>query len=184
MLFRSVGRFDVGDSIYDASGPTKLEAYRDFTIAPDGIIPDMERQTACVRFLNGQVVFKGEVYGDSAEEDMCRVQIRETIRSHLEKEEALFARGIKCLSLFFIDEVARYRAYGDDGEELVVGYGKVFEEEYARCVEEYLAQLPLNELYRTYLASIAAHDTHKGYFSIDKKTNRQVDSTVKRGSDE
>ena len=51
-----VGRFDVGDSIYDASGPTKLEAYRDFTIAPDGIIPDMERQTACVRFLNGQVV--------------------------------------------------------------------------------------------------------------------------------
>lgn len=179
-----VGRFDVGDSIYDASGSTKLEAYRDFTIAPDGIIPDMERQTACVRFLNGQVVFKGEVYGDSAEEDMCRVQIRETIRSHLEKEEALFARGIKCLSLFFIDEVARYRAYGDDGEELVVGYGKVFEEEYARCVEEYLAQLPLNELYRTYLASIAAHDTHKGYFSIDRKTNRQVDSTVKRGSDE
>ena len=179
-----VGRFDVGDSIYDASGPTKLEAYRDFTIAPDGIIPDMERQTACVRFLNGQVVFKGEVYGDSAEEDMRRVQIRETIRLHLEKEEALFARGIKCLSLFFIDEVARYRAYGDDGEELVVGYGKVFEEEYARCVEEYLAQLPLNEPYRTYLASIAAHDTHKGYFSIDKKTNRQVDSTVKRGSDE
>ena len=179
-----VGRFDVGDSIYDASGPTKLEAYRDFTIAPDGIIPDMERQTACVRFLNGQVVFKGEVYGDSAEEDMCRVQIRETIRSHLEKEEALFARGIKCLSLFFIDEVARYRAYGEDGEELTVGYGRMFEEEYERYVEEHLGQLPLNGPYRAYLTGISAHDTHKGYFSIDKKTNRQVDSTVKRGSDE
>lgn len=178
-----VGRFDVGDSIYDASGPTKLEAYRDFTIAPDGIIPDMEGQTACVRFLNGQVIFKGEVYGDSAEEDMRRVQIRETIRSHLEKEEALFARGIKCLSLFFIDEVARYRAYGEDGEELTVGYGKMFEEEYARCVDEYLAQLPLNEPYRAYLAGVAAHDTHKGYFSIDKK-GRAIDSTVKRGSDE
>lgn len=178
-----VGRFDVGDSIYDASGPTKLEAYRDFTIAPDGIIPDMEGQTACVRFLNGQVVFKGEVYGDSAEEDMRRVQIRETIRSHLEKEEALFARGIKCLSLFFIDEVARYRAYGEDGEELVVGYGKVFEEEYARCVEEYLARLPLNEPYRAYLAGIDAHGTHKGYFSIDKK-GHAIDSKTKRGSDE
>ncbi|MBR2684148.1 MAG: DEAD/DEAH box helicase family protein [Atopobiaceae bacterium] len=178
-----VGRFDVGDSIYDASGPTKLEAYRDFTIAPDGIVPDMEDQTACVRFLNGQVIFKGEVYGDSAEEDMRRVQIRETIRSHLEKEEALFARGIKCLSLFFIDEVARYRAYGEDGEELVVGYGKVFEEEYARCVDEYLAQLPLNEPYRAYLAGISAHETHKGYFSIDKR-GRAIDSATKRGSDE
>ncbi|MDO4899183.1 DEAD/DEAH box helicase family protein [Actinomyces sp.] len=180
---KQIHRFNVGDSIYDASGPTKLEAYRDFTIAPDGIIPDMEGQSACVRFLNGEVIWKGEVYGDSAEEDMRRVQIRETIRSHLEKEEALFARGIKCLSLFFIDEVARYRAYGDDGEELTVGYGKVFEEEYARCVEEYLAQLPLNEPYRAYLAGISAHETHKGYFSIDKK-GRAIDSTTKRGSDE
>lgn len=181
---KQIHRFNVGDSIYDESGPTKLEAYRDFTIAPDGIIPDMEGQSACVRFLNGEVIWKGEVYGDSAEEDMRRVQIRETIRSHLEKEEALFARGIKCLSLFFIDEVARYRAYGEDGEELTVGYGKVFEEEYARCVDEYLQQLPLNEPYRVYLAGISAHETHKGYFSIDKKTNRPVDSTVKRGSDE
>ena len=103
---KQVHRFNVGDSIYDESGPTKLEAYRDFTIAPDGIVPDFEGQDACVRFLNGEVIWKGEVYGDSAEEDMRRVQIRETIRSHLEKEEALFARGIKCLSLFFIDEVA------------------------------------------------------------------------------
>jgi type III restriction enzyme len=180
---KQIHRFNVGDSIYDESGPTKLEAYRDFTIAPDGIIPDMEGQSACVRFLNGEVIWKGEVYGDSAEEDMRRVQIRETIRSHLEKEEALFARGIKCLSLFFIDEVARYRAYGEDGEELVVGYGKMFEEEYARCVGEYLQQLPLNEPYRAYLAGISAHETHKGYFSIDKK-GRVIDSATKRGSDE
>lgn len=180
---KQIHRFNVGDSIYDESGPTKLEAYRDFTIAPDGIVPDMEGQAACVRFLNGEVIWKGEVYGDSAEEDMRRVQIRETIRSHLEKEEALFTRGIKCLSLFFIDEVARYRAYNDDGEELTVGYGKIFEEEYARCVDEYLQQLPLNEPYRAYLAGIAAHDTHKGYFSIDKK-GHAIDSKTKRGSDE
>ena len=180
---KQVHRFNVGDSIYDESGPTKLEAYRDFTIAPDGIVPDFEGQDACVRFLNGEVIWKGEVYGDSAEEDMRRVQMRETIRSHLEKEEALFGRGIKCLSLFFIDEVARYRAYGEDGEELTVGYGKVFEEEYARCVEEYLGQLPLDEPYRAYLAGISAHDTHKGYFSIDRH-GHAIDSATKRGSDE
>lgn len=90
---KQVHRFNVGDSIYDESGPTKLEAYRDFTIAPDGIVPDFEGQDACVRFLNGEVIWKGEVYGDSAKEDMRRVQIRETIRSHLEKEEALFLLG-------------------------------------------------------------------------------------------
>lgn len=177
-----VGRFNVGDSLYEASGETKLEAYRDFIIAPDGIVPDMEGQTACVRFLNGEVIYKGEVFGDSAEEDMRRVQIRETIRSHLEKEEALFSRGIKCLSLFFIDEVARYRAYDDDGNALTVGYGQLFEEEYDRCVQEYMDQLPLNEPYRVYLRGISTHDTHKGYFSIDKK-GHAIDSSVKRGSD-
>lgn len=178
-----MGRFDVGDSIYDASGETKLEAYRDYTIAPDGIVPDMDGMTGYVRFLNGKVIRKGEVYGDSAEDDMRRVQIRETIRSHLEKEEALFSRGIKCLSLFFIDEVAKYRAYGEDGEELTVGYGKVFEEEYDHCVQEVLDRLPLNEPYREYLAGIDAHETHRGYFSIDKK-GRAINSATKRGSDE
>lgn len=178
-----VGRFDVGDSIYDASGPTKLEAYRGFVIAPDGIVPDLEGQTAYVRFLNGEAIRKGDVYGDSAEEDMRRVQIRETIRSHLEKEEALFARNIKCLSLFFIDEVARYRAYDEEGNELTVGYGAIFEEEYARCVDAYLQQLPLNEPYRHYLSGISAHDAHKGYFSIDRN-RRAVDSPVRRGSEE
>ena len=177
-----IGRFNVGDSLYEASGETKLEAYRDLVIAPDGIVPDMEGQTACVRFLNGEVIYKGEVHGDSAEDDMRRVQIRETILSHLEKEDALFLRGIKCLSLFFIDEVARYRAYDDDGNELTVGYGKVFEEEYERCIKEYMDQLPFDEPHRAYLAGISARDTHKGYFSIDKK-GHAIDSAVKRGSD-
>ena len=177
------GRFCEGDSVYDASGDTRLEAYRDYAIAPDGVVPDMDGQTAFVRFLNGEVIRKGEVFGDSAEADMRRVQIRETIRSHLEKEEALFARGIKCLSLFFIDEVAKYRAYDEDGDPLTVGYGKVFEEEYARCVAEKLDELPPGEAYRGYLAGIGAHETHRGYFSVDKR-GRAVDSATKRGSDE
>ena len=66
------------NDLYDESGPTKLEAYRDFTIAPDGIVPDFEGQDACVRFLNGEVIWKGEVYGDSAagESDWKRKQNR------------------------------------------------------------------------------------------------------------
>ena len=180
---KQTARFDTGDSIYDASGSTKLEAYRDFTIAPDGIVPDMDGQTGYVRFLNGVVLRKGEVYGDSAEEDMRRVQIRETIRSHLQKESALFERGIKCLSLFFIDEVAKYRAYDEDGNELTVGYGKVFEEEYEREAERMLTEQLVSPEYRAYLQGIDAHETHKGYFSVDKK-GRSVDSKVKRGRDE
>ena len=102
------------DDIYPASG--ELEAYRDgFTVSE--IVPDSDVQLGYVKFLNGIELCRGDVYGDSSDRDMRRVQIRETIKSHLEKEEALFARGIKCLSLFFIDEVAKYRVYDDDGEE-------------------------------------------------------------------
>ena len=180
---RVTGRFDTGDSIYDASGDTRLEAYRGFTIAPDGIVPDMDGRPGSVTFLNGVTITKGEVWGDSTGDDMSRVQIRETIRSHLEKEQALFGQGIKCLTLFFIDEVAKYRAYGDDGEELTVGYGKVFEEEYQSEANRFLEGRILSPEYARYLRSIQAHDTHKGYFSIDKK-GRSVNSAVKRGSDE
>ncbi|WP_322154791.1 type III restriction-modification system endonuclease [Paratractidigestivibacter sp.] len=179
------------DSIYTASDG--LEAYRDYTVAE--VVPDMDGQLGYVRFLNDVVLHRGEVYGDSAGGDMRRVQIRETIKSHLEKEEALFARGIKCLSLFFIDEVAKYREYGEDGEQLLGEYGQIFEEEYARAVDEYAkGQMSLDasldaglveaqRRYLDYLRGIDAADTHKGYFSIDKK-GRSVDSKVKRGSDE
>ena len=129
---RSKGFFE-HDDIYLESG--ELEAYRDgYTIAE--IVPDSDGRLGYVRFLNGIVLGRGEVWGDSSERDIRRVQIRETIKSHLEKEEALFARGIKCLSLFFIDEVSRYRQYDDAGEVTLGEYGRIFEEEYVRAVEE------------------------------------------------
>lgn len=167
--------FNEGDSIYDATGDTRLEAYRDYVIASgnDGIVPDQDGRIGYVRFLNGKVLQRGVVYGDSAEDDMRRIQIRETIASHLQKEEALFYRGIKCLSLFFIDEVAKYRDVSGNGE--TVGYGKVFEEEYERAVEERLAHPMLNDereqAYLDYLRRDGAHVVHSGYFSIDKKGN-------------
>lgn len=182
-IVKKTMRFNEGDSIYDATGDTRLEAYRDYVIASgnDGIVPDQDGRIGYVRFLNGEVLQRGIVYGDSAEDDMRRIQIRETITSHLQKEEALFYRGIKCLSLFFIDEVAKYRDISGNGE--TVGYGKVFEEEYERAVEERLAHPTLNDereqAYLDYLKRDDAHAVHSGYFSIDKKGNT-VESKEKK----
>ena len=140
---KKTARFGEGDSIYDASGSTKLEAYRGYTIASgnDGVVPPQDGRAGYVRFLDGSIgddgrICIGEVYGDSAADDMRRMQIRETILSHLQKEEALFRRGIKCLSLFFIDQVAKYRNLSGNGE--TVGYGKIFEEEYEAIVSDRL----------------------------------------------
>lgn len=129
-----------------------------------------------ITFLNGITIRAGEVLGDISERDMRRIQIRETILSHFEKEEKLFYKGIKCLSLFFIDEVAKYRQYDDAGNELNGEYGVMFEEEYTNILNDYLniVETP----YIKYLNNITAHATHRGYFSIDKKTSRMVDPSV------
>ncbi|MBR3186411.1 MAG: DEAD/DEAH box helicase family protein [Lachnospiraceae bacterium] len=134
-----------------------------------------------VSFTNGEVIHVGEVVGDVSEKDMRRVQIRETIRSHFEKEKELFGKGIKCLSLFFIDEVAKYRKYDEDGNEVNSEYGDIFEQEYVSILNEYLTIF--NTPYEQYLREIDVHQTHTGYFSIDKK-GRKIDSKTKRGSDE
>lgn len=134
-----------------------------------------------VSFTNGEMIYVGEVVGDVSEKDLRRVQIRETIRSHFEKEKELYGKGIKCLSLFFIDEVAKYRKYDEDGNEINSEYGEVFEHEYDSILNEYLTLF--NTPYEQYLRDIDVHQTHAGYFSIDKK-GRKVDSHLKRGSDE
>lgn len=185
-VVKHTGTFGAGDSLYEASGG--LEVYRDCVIAPgnDGIVPDQNGQLGYVRFLNDLVLHRGQVYGDSSEADMVRVQIRETIKSHLEKEEALFKRGIKCLSLFFIDEVAKYRVYEEDGSEGVGEYGAIFEEEYRAAVDERLNHPTFDDetddAYLRYLRRDNAHDVHRGYFSIDKQ-GRIIDSKKARGSD-
>lgn len=168
----TTGRFGAGDDIYVASG--EMEAYRDYQIAPDGVVPDVDGRLAHVRFLNGVTIAKGQIVGDSSEDDMRRVQIRETIKSHLQKESALYFRNIKCLSLFFIDEVAKYRNVDDPDSDEPVGYRKVFEEEYRKAVKEFLDGR-IEDDYTRYLRGIDAHETNEGYFSIDKK-GRQVES--------
>ena len=163
----------VGDNLYYISG--EMEQYKGFSIS------EIDPIAGTVTFTNGDVIRKGEVVGDVSERDMRRVQIRETIISHFEKEEQNFDMGIKTLSLFFIDEVAKYRQYDADGNEVLGEYGRVFEEEYIAVLNEY--RKFLNPAYLAYLDGISAADTHKGYFSIDKKTGRAVDSTLKRGSE-
>ncbi len=163
----------VDDDLYPLS--KNMEQYRDYHIS------DIDPIQGTVSFTNGVILHAGEVVGDVSESDLRRVQIRETIRSHFEKEKELFSRGIKTLSLFFIDEVAKYRKYDDEGNEINSEYGEMFEQEYNDILNEYLTLF--NTPYEQYLRGIDVNRTHAGYFSIDKKGHK-VDSTLKRGSDE
>lgn len=163
----------VGDNLYFLSN--EMEQYKGFAIA------QIDPISASVTFTNGETIHKGTVIGDVSDMDMRRVQIRETIISHLMKEAELFKKGIKTLSLFFIDEVANYRLYDKDGNEQLGIYGQIFEQEYYNILQEYRTFLDLD--YLQYLDRIEARDTHRGYFSIDKKTGRAIDSALKRGSE-
>ena len=169
---RETHLLEVGDSLYTAS--KELEEYKGLYIT------EIDPIRASVSFSDGTVLMSGDAAGDVNEKDVRRIQIRETITSHLEKEEKLFKQGIKCLSLFFIDEVAKYRMYSEDGEEILGEYGRIFEEEYSAALKERITLFPCE--YQTYLQGISAADTHKGYFSIDGH-GRAIDSKVKRGAD-
>lgn len=169
---REVRKFAVGDSLFAASG---LAQYEDFVISE--INP---RGRGYVTFLNGTTIYCGDVVGDTNEEAMQRVQIRATIISHLTKEKELFNRGIKCLSLFFIDEVGHYRRYDEDGNVVKGKFQRIFEEEYSRIVNDYITIF--DTPYDMYLRRFKPCEIHKGYFSIDKK-GRTVNSSTKRGTD-
>ena len=163
----------VDDDLFALS--KNMEQYRGYHVN------DIDPIKGTVSFTNGEVIRAGEVVGDISEKDLRRIQIRETIRSHFEKEKQLYEKGIKTLSLFFIDEVAKYRKYDDDGNELNSEYGEIFEQEYTDILNEYLTIF--DTPYEQYLRGIEVEKTHAGYFSIDKK-GRKIDSTLKRGSDE
>lgn len=135
-----------------------------------------------IRFTNDIELTAGSSYGDIQESDIRRIQIRETIISHFEKEEKLFYDNIKTLSLFFIDEVAKYRKYDEQGNKVQSDYEKIFEEEYNNILSEKIKTLDKTSAYYKYLNSFAAQEVHNGYFSIDKKTKKETDDfEVKTG---
>ena len=168
---RQICKFSQGDSLFDVS---HLQAYKEFVVTD--IVPD----TNMVYFMNGDSLHKGEVMGDVSEKQLQRIQVRETIKSHFEKEEMLFKQGIKTLSLFFIDEVANYKGYDEQGEVVKGDLWKIFEEEYSYYLNEHLSLF--EDDYQRYLKRFSASEVHNGYFSIDKK-GHAINSAVSRGED-
>jgi type III restriction enzyme len=148
-----------------------LEEYKGFTVTR------IDGRTNTVYFENGVSITAGDVMGATDEDQIRRIQIRETIETHLERERQLFHQGIKVLSLFFIDEVAKYKQYDKDGNEKNGLYADMFEEEYRAAVENWQLRFGEDDYVR-YLSRISAHQTHAGYFSIDRKSKRIVDSKL------
>ncbi|WP_406684305.1 DEAD/DEAH box helicase family protein [Seonamhaeicola sp. MEBiC1930] len=182
-----------GANLYELSG--NMPAYKNQTITEiNGYLNKV--------VIGGQDIYPGDILNDKDENAFRRVQIRECIMSHLQKEKQLFDKGIKVLSLFFIDTVEKYRVYDELGEQQLGEYAKIFEEEYNNAVSEFLdlfhqeyndylkdndpsqvhkGYMPTS--YGQYLKRDHAEEVHEGYFSIDKK-KRMVDPTVKRGREE
>lgn len=168
--YKNVGE---GDDLYYLSG--EMEQYRGY------MLTEIDPLRGKAIFGNGMTLSVKDIQGNITADHKARIQIRETIKAHFRKESALFKRGIKCLSLFFVDEVANYRQYDEDGNQQLGRYGEIFE-------QEYMAELNNNQNmfdpdYMSYLGSISAHATHAGYFSIDKK-GHAINSALKRGSDQ
>lgn len=153
----------IGFNLYDNSG--YLDEYKE-----GFVVSAIDGRDDSVEFINGIKIYAGDVIGKVSEEQLRRIQIRETILSHIQRERALFHKGIKVLSLFFIDEVAKYRQYDAAGQAINGSYADIFEEEYADIVNTMQLEIGDDE-YIKYLNMFSPASTHAGYFSIDKKGN-------------
>ena len=162
-------RVSKGTRLHDLAN--RIEAYKDLVVTDVSAIDDT------ITLSNGDIVLAGQLADrDVTEETKRRIQIREVVRAHIDKERELFSQGIKVLSLFFIDEVAKYRDYRR--EDTLGDYARLFEEEYATIVADVLGELELDDAavaYQSYLKRDVPRAVHQGYFSIDKKTKQLVD---------
>jgi type III restriction enzyme len=186
-------KLEEGTNLYELSG--NIPAYKNMIITEiNGYLNKI--------VVGGQDIYPGDILNDKDEHAFRRVQIRETIISHLQKEKQLFEKGIKVLSLFFIDSVEKYRIYDEGGEAQPGEYARIFEEEYNKVkndfldlfqegYNQYLHDTDVSKIYKgympkdyeEYLKRDDAEKVHEGYFSIDKK-NKLVDPSVKRGSED
>lgn len=160
-----------GYNLYDNSG--QMEEYKQ-----GFVVSRIDGRDDSVEFINGIKLYAGDVIGKVSEDQLRRIQIRETILSHIQRERELFYKGIKVLSLFFIDEVAKYKQYDATGQPMNGSYAEMFEEEYNDIISNMQIRLG-EEDYMKYLSAIYADKTHAGYFSIDKK-GKMIDSKVAR----
>lgn len=169
---RKVSRIvNEGYNLYDNSG--QMEEYKH-----GFVVSRIDGRDDSIEFINGIKIYAGDIIGQVSEEQIRRIQIRETILSHIERERELFYKGIKVLSLFFIDEVAKYREYDESGDSKNGIYADIFEEEYRDIIRNLQIEIGESE-YIDYINSISEDKTHAGYFSIDKK-GKMIDSKLSR----
>lgn len=166
---RKLLKIKAGDDLYVKSG--ELQQYKGYVVSEiDGRYDQYDK----VFFTNGVEIQVGQAFGDVDSSHIIRIQIRETIRSHFEKEKELNKIGIKVLSLFFIDEVAKYKYY-ENNQALKGEYARIFEEEYNKALVDY--RTIFEDDYQKYLDSFETSKIHAGYFSIDKK-GHEVDPSI------
>lgn len=156
-----------GYNLYDNSN--QMEEYKQ-----GFVVSRIDGRDDSVEFINGIKICAGDVIGEVSEDQLRRIQIRETILSHIQRERELFYKGIKVLSLFFIDEVAKYKQYDAAGQPMNGVYAEMFEEEYKDVIGNLQVAMGEDD-YMKYLSEIPAEKTHAGYFSIDKK-GKMIDS--------
>ena len=169
----------IGFNVYDHSG--FLDEYKN-----GFVVKFIDGRDDSVEFINGIKIYAGDVIGKVTEEQLRRIQIRETILTHIQRERQLFHKGIKVLSLFFIDEVDHYKRYDDAGQPYNGIFADVFEEEYQDVISSMQRELGDDDFVK-YLESIPAARTHAGYFSIDKKgrmTNSKFSDKKEHTSDD
>lgn len=186
-------KLEQGASLFELSG--EMPAYRNI------IIEEINGNQNKI-IVDGEELFPGDIINDSNDSTLRRIQIRETILSHLKKEKQLFEKGVKVLSLFFIDSVERYRKYDENGEERPGEYAQIFEEEYNNVKNDfldlfqqeytdYLRNTDISKMHRgyypnyfSYLEKDQTGKIHEGYFAVDKKKKRMIDPSLKRNSDD
>lgn len=182
-----------GSNLYELSG--EMPAYRNLMIEE---VNGAQNKVV----VGGKDIFPGDILNNHDERTFRRIQIRETILSHLRKEKQLFDKGIKVLTLFFIDSVEKYRVYNETGEEELGEYAKIFEEEYNNAkndfldlfqqeYNDYLKATDVSHVHKAYLPSYfsylerdSADRIHEGYFAIDKRKKRMVDPSLKKNSED
>ena len=186
-------KLEQGANLFEHSG--EMPAYKNIVIEEiNGALNKI--------IVGGNDIFPGDILNDKNDNTLRRVQIRETILSHLKKEKQLYQKGVKVLSLFFIDSVERYRKYDENGEESLGEYAQIFEEEYNNAkndfldlfhqeYNDYLKNTDINQVYKGYFPSYFSYlerdnakHIHEGYFSVDKKKKRMVDPSLKKNSED
>jgi type III restriction enzyme len=148
-----------GSDLYELSNGR--DVYSGYTINDIYI----EKGNEYIEFSNGESIGIGEVVGDVDDDSIKQLQIRKTIEEHLDKELRLTSKGIKVLSLFFIDRVANYRSYDEEGNPQKGKYARWFEEAY----KEISQKRKYKTLFEDVDTTTEVEKIHNGYFSADRK---------------